>query len=221
MNSSKVTVFLRGFTLIELTMCLAIIFVLTVVLLGRYPETAVRLSLANMNHTLALLVREAQVRGSAVDYVNSTVGGYGIHVALSAPDRVILFGDSVDSTAPKPYGITVGNGLYESGSPIDETRTITTLKTRYVISKLCTGTGFPYVCNTAASPDISSLTISFTRPNPTPSVYVNNATSSSATAACIELRSPQAPLSGHVRNVQVFGSGMIRTDIGKCDNSPL
>ena len=208
-----------GFTLIELLVSLAIILILTVILLNQYPETSVRLTLANTAHTTSLLLREAQVRGSAIDSANSSLGGYGVYITLSSPDQLVLFGDTVDSSVPKPYGIPVGNGLYESGSPINETKSITTLPSRYVISKLCVGSGFPYACNSANSPVVSALTISFTRPDPTPSIYVNN-TGTSYIAACIELRSPQAPLSGHVRNVQIFSSGMIRTDLGKCDNSP-
>lgn len=207
---------LRAFTLIELSISLAVVMVLTVILLSQYPETAVRLTLANMSHTTSLLIREAQVRGSAIDSVNSSLGGYGVYLNLNTPRSLVLFGDTVDPTVPKPYSITVGNGIYES-SPINETKTTTALPERYSIAKLCVGNGFPYTCNTGVNPPLSSLTISFTRPNPMPAIYMNNATTTPSTAACIELHSPQAPRSGHIRNVQVFGSGMIRTDIGTCD----
>jgi prepilin-type N-terminal cleavage/methylation domain-containing protein len=220
MNRPGPSSFFRAFTLVELMVSLAVILVLTTILLARYPETAIRLSLVNASHTTALLVREAQVRGSAIDSVNSSLGGYGVYIALSKPDTLILFGDTVDSTIPKPFGIPVGNGLYESGSPINETKTTTTLPSGYVISKLCVGNGFPFTCNTSNAPVITSLIISFTRPNPIPSIYINNSTTTAnIAAACIELRSPRAPLTGHVRTVQVFNSGMITTTIGKCDNS--
>jgi len=209
-----------AFTLVELMVSLAVIMTLTVILLSRYPETAIRLTLANMSHTVSLLIREAQVRGSAIDSNNSALGGYGVYAALASPQQLVLFGDTVDPGVPKPYGITIGNGLFESSSPVDETKTITTFPNRYVIKKLCVGTGFPFTCNGANTPVITSLTISFTRPNPIPNLYINNTPSTTSTAACIELHSPQAPLTGHIRNVQVFSSGMIRNDIGKCDNDP-
>ena len=209
---------LRGFTLIELGISLGIILVLTTILLSRYPETAVRLTLTNMSHTTALLIREAQVRGSAIDSVNSTLGGYGVYFERSNPARLVLFGDTVDSAMEKPYGLPVGNGLYETGSPINETKTTTKLSNGYVVKKICVGT--PFVCNELNSPAINSLTISFTRPMPTPSIYINGSKSVNYSAACIELRSPRAPLSGHIRSVQVFSSGVIRTDVTKCDNSP-
>lgn len=220
MRHTRVHSHARAFTLVELMVSLAVIMVLTGVLLARYPETSVRLTLANMSHTVSLLIREAQVRGSAIDSVNSSLGGYGVYMALASPSQLILFGDTVDPDVPKPYGITIGNGTYESVGPVDETKTITTLPSRFIIKKLCAGTSFPFACNASSTPAITSLTISFTRPNPIPSLYLNNATTTNVDAVCIELRSPQAPLSGHIRNVQVYSSGMIRNDIGKCDNDP-
>jgi type II secretory pathway pseudopilin PulG len=221
MKHKRAHPYVRAFTLVELMVSLSIIILLTTILLARYPETSVRLTLANVSHTVSLLVREAQVRGSAIDSVNSSLGGYGVYLALADSGRLILFGDTVDPTVPKPYGITIGNGTFEQESPFDETKTITTLPNRFTVSKLCIGEGFPFTCNANATPAITALTISFTRPNPIPSLYVNNSTSTRQSAVCIELRSPQAPLSGHIRNVQVFSSGMIRNDIGKCDNDPL
>jgi hypothetical protein len=87
------------------------------------------------------------------------------------------------------------------------------------------GTSFPFTCTTDNVPPITSLIISFTRPNPQPNIYINNSTSTNFSAACIELRSPRAPRpgdtvpTGHIRSVQVYNSGMIRTATNKCDNS--
>lgn len=219
MNRSGFSFRTRGFTLVELIVSLTIILTLTTILLWRYPETSVRLTLANMSHEVSLLVREAQVRGSAIDSMNSTLGGYGVYINLAQPEKVILFGDTVDGAVPMPYNIPVGDGIYQNGSPIDETKTVTTLSPGYVISKLCVGTGFPFSCNGVNNPPISSLTISFTRPTPLPVFYINNTVQSSGTAACIELRSPRAPLFGHIRSVQIFNSGMIKTSVTRCDNS--
>jgi hypothetical protein len=221
MKSLRLPLYLRAFTLVELSISLGVIAVLTFILLSQYPETSTRLTLVNASHTTSLLLREAQVRGSAIDSMNSSLGGYGVYFSLASTSNLILFGDTVDSSVPKPFGITVGNGIFENGTPLNETKSITTLPTRYVIRKLCVGIGFPFTCNANHNPPITSLTVSFTRPNPAPSLYINNATSSSpVAAACIELVSPRYPLSGHVRNVQVFNSGMIRNDIGTCDNIP-
>lgn len=220
MNRNGFLLRVRGFTLVELTISLAIIMVLTTILLWRYPETSIRLTLANMTHTVALLVREAQLRGSAIDSVNSSLGGYGVYLERSNPARLVLFGDTVDAAMDMPYGIPVGNGLYEASAPLSETKTTTDLSAGYVVEKLCIGQGFPFTCGSVSGTTINSLTISFTRPMPQPSMYINGSKSVNYAAACIELRSPRAPLSGHIRSVQVFSSGIIRTDNAKCDTSP-
>lgn len=213
---------LRGFTLVELAVCIAIIVIITSVVLVSYPEGSVKITLANLNNKIALLFREAQVRGSAIDSGNinqgaeSPIGGYGIFMSLSAPNSVVLFADSIDTLEPKPYGLSVGNSLYQI-TPIDETYSTTIFPSGYVIAKLCVGSGYPYTCNTALTPALTSLTISFTRPSPQPTIYVNGNRSTVYSSACAELRSPRYPGTGHMRSVQIYGSGMIRTGLGPCD----
>lgn len=218
-SSQKAHFSVPAFTLLELLLSLAIIILLMAILFANYPSTATRLTLVNVSHKVSLLVREAQVRGSAIDSLNSTLGGYGIYASLAATNRIILFGDTIDSTVVKPNGLTVGNGSYETTSP-DETKTITTFPRGFYIKKLCVGNGFPFTCNTSNSPAIQSLTVSFIRPNPAPNIYINNTTSSRFNGACIELRDPRSPEAGHIRNVQVYNSGMIYISVGKCDNDP-
>lgn len=219
MNRSGFPFRVRGFTLVELIISLAIILMLTTILLWRYPETSVRLTLANMSHTTALLVREAQVRGSAIDSLNGSIGGYGVYLERNRPAQLFLFGDTIDSAMPMPYGVPIGDGLYATSSPVDETKKTTILTRGYIVDKICVGTGFPFNCNTSNSPAVDSLTISFTRPMPTPDIYINGSKDTNYSAACIELRSPKGPAAGHVRSVQVFNSGIIRTTVTKCDNS--
>jgi prepilin-type N-terminal cleavage/methylation domain-containing protein len=216
----------RGFTLVELSISMAIMVIMMAIILVHYPETSVRLSLANVSHTTALLIREAQVRGSSIDSgnnslaVESPIGGYGVYVSMNAISQLVLFADTVDSAVPKPNNILIGNGIYENNSSINETKSITKFPKGYTISKICVGTAFPFSCTTSNTPAITSLTISFIRPNPQPLIYINNDTSTNFSAGCIELRSPRAPANGHVRSIQFYNSGMIRTQIKKCDNSP-
>lgn len=218
----------KGFTLVELTVSLAIMLGIMGILLANYPETATRLTLANNNRSIALLIREAQIRGSAIDSGNteisiaseSPLGGYGVYFDRDTAGSIILFGDTIDSLIPKPFGLAVGNGLYENGSPIDETKTITKLPRGYLISKLCLGTGSPLVfnCNNNNTPPINSITVSFTRPNPQPNIYINGGTpNTNFSVACIEVESPKAPLAGHIRSVEVLNSGMIRAQVTGCE----
>lgn len=213
---------ISGFTLVELTVCIAIIVVITSVVLASYPEGSIKITLANLNNKVALLFREAQVRGSAIDSGNVTlgtespIGGYGIFMSLNTPNSVVLFADSVDTLEPKPYGLSVGNGLYQI-TPINETHSTTLFPAGYTIAKLCVGSGYPYTCNTSLTPALNSLTISFTRPSPQPAVYVNGSRTTLYTSACAELRSPRYPGAGHMRSIQIYSSGMIRTGLGPCD----
>lgn len=190
--------------------------IMTVIFFVRYPETVKRLTLANITHTSAFIFHEAQVRGSAVDSVNSSIGGYGVYVRLINPDKIVLFGDLVDGTL-SPYQIYVGNGLYES-TPTDEAKTVTTLPFGYTVDKLCVGSGFPFTCNTENTPAITSLTFSFIRPSPQPNIYVNNVIGGEIiSAGCIEFHSLLAPSAGHIRSIQIFSSGIIRTVNTGCE----
>lgn len=210
---------IRAFTIVELMVSIAIMSLMTTVLLTRYPETATRLTLANNSHMLALLIREAQVRGSAVDSVGGSVGGYGVFLNSATPDQVILFNDIVDPSIPKPLGVSVGDGIYQDTEP-DETASVTKLQTGFSFAKLClpeTPTSTTFTCGSTHTPNVTTLTISFTRPNPNAQIYVNGDRSTKYSSACIQLSSPSSPEFGHIRSVQVNRSGMISTTVTSCD----
>lgn len=207
---------MRGFTLVELLISIAIFGLLSTIVVANYPETQMRLKLAEITQTFSLTYREAQLRGSAVDSQNSAVGGYGVYASSTATDSIILFNDFIDGTIPAPNNIPIGDGLYQSDSPADETNTTIRIPFKFSIAKLCVMTAGSYACGASHVPPIESLTVSFIRPNPTPFVYVNNDRTASYSGACIELQSIGAPKMGHVRSVQIFNSGLIKTNIGPC-----
>jgi prepilin-type N-terminal cleavage/methylation domain-containing protein len=226
----------RGFTLMELMVSLVVMTVISTTLIYKYPETSVRLKLSNVNQDIALLLREAQIKGSAVDSANGVYAGAGAYFNIATPTQAMLFGDAVDATIAMPNGLPVGDGLFTpyidfgAGGVLSEIRATTTFPTGYVVSKLCVGSSFPFTCNEDGLllpipiPQITTLTISFMRPNPQPHIYINDATTTDYSGACIEVRSPNAPPpgqelpSGHIRSVQIFSSGSIRTFKGRCDN---
>ncbi len=227
MKTASFRLRVRGFTIIELSVSLAIMGMMMVILLYNYPDTAIRMSLANISHTTSLLIREAQVRGSAIDSgntnldVDSPIGGYGVYASLIDPGHLILFSDFVDvGGAISNYQIPVGDGLYQHIG-LDETSSITTFPNGYIIAKLCIW-DIPkskFVCNGEYSEPIQNLTISFMRPNPEPNIYINDSKATNFSAGCIELYSPHAPNPGHIRSVEIFNSGMIRTEVDTCDKS--
>jgi type II secretory pathway pseudopilin PulG len=205
---------MKGFTLIELVVSVGIIITLTGVLLINYPDATIRLNLVNTSHYIALLFREAQVRGSAVDSANGSIAGYGVYTNLTTPTKLVLFGDLV--TLETKNGVYIGDKTYTT-SPTDEMKSITTLPSRFQIGKLCVGTSYPFSCNENNTPPITSLTVTFVRPNPEPYIYINNATSTSYTGACVELWSPKHAQAGHVRSVRVLGAGLITTSTDACE----
>jgi prepilin-type N-terminal cleavage/methylation domain-containing protein len=215
----------KGFTMIELIVSMGIMLVVLSVVLADYPESNVRITLANLTHETSLALRETQLRGSSVDSQDLTIGGYGTFFSLASTSQFVLFSDI--ATVTGPLGLPIGDGFYTSLPGSNETRSVTKYPTGFKINKLCAGTGYPFTlahggsCNKDAAntyPIINTLTISFTRPKPRPNITINQLTGtqvSSIGGACIELVSISGGGFGHVRSVQVYTTGRILTsDVG-------
>lgn len=208
-----------------------IMSVSTAMLLANYPDSTIRLTLLNNSHNFALLVREAQIRGSAVDSATTTIGGYGILVDKATSSQAILFSDSVDNIAndirKNSAGLAIGDGVFDKVySPDDTQKDILTFKDKYIFKKLCVAsttaleyiaTPSPFLCASVNTIPINTITISFTRPSQIAHIYVNNLKDNDYLGACIELYSPQSPKPGHVRSVQVLHSGVITTTTKPCN----
>lgn len=199
---------LKGFTLIELVMCISIMVLMSSVMFYDYPDSNVRINLANLTSRISLLLREAQIRGSAVDSGTlSVISGYGLYFdKVTNPSQVVLFNDFADSHMVN--GIMVGDEAY---NPATEINTTINFASGFKIKQLCTGNGFPTVASDCIN---DTLTVSFTRPSPSAHFYP--ATNFTKSGACIELVSPRAPKAGHTRSVQVFNSGRIITSNNGC-----
>jgi prepilin-type N-terminal cleavage/methylation domain-containing protein len=209
----------RGFTLVELLICIGIMVIMTGTLLWRYPESTMKMNLATKTHQLSGLVREAQIRGSSVDSVNGSVGGYGIFIDSATSSQVILFKDNVEDGLVSSSGLGIGDGLYDMW-PVQEAKSITKLLPNYSFKKLCiTNPSDPtkFLCNDNNTPPIITLTVSFTRPSTSADIYINGSSASSFSSACIQLYSPKSPEIGHIRSVQVYHSGMVTTSVTPCD----
>lgn len=207
----------KAFTLIELLVSMAVISILTGVLFAKYPDQSIRLNLINVTQDVALLIREAQIRGSAVDSKNKVYGGYGAYFALANPNRTVLFSDIASIASSN--GINVGDSIFDT-TPTDETSSTVIFPRGYTIKKLCVLVSGAFTCNDTPTPPITSLTISFIRPNPEPRIYVNNDVSDTSApyqGACIELWSIKGPQIGHVKTVRVLGIGFIQTSKTPCE----
>ena len=151
----------RGFTLIELLVVVSIMLILTSIFVLRQQRFNSSTLLRSLAYSVALSVRQAQVYGVSIR--ESSVGAfdtadestaakaYGVYFSSGATSNYTLFADINN------------NGQYDTGEEVQ----VYKLSNGYAISKFCatTGTGTPR-CWSAASPDISDLTILFRRPNP-------------------------------------------------------
>lgn len=215
---------MRGFTLIELMVSLTIVLTVTGLLLENYPESTIRLTLLNNTHAFALLVREAQVRGSAIDSgFNTTAGGFGIYINLATSSQAILFADSTSGVnLVNSAGLSVGDGVFDQSASPDIIKNTLLLKQGFEYKKICIAsstavTPYGFLCNTSNSPPITSLNISFSRPSQNAHIYINNSTSTDFASACVQIYSTKTPSAGHVRSILIYHSGMVTTGMTPCD----
>lgn len=138
----------RGFSLIELLICIAIIALISGVILARYRSFDSTLLLHNLAYEIALSVREAQVLGISVQGSDSLFSGvYGVHFAPGT--TYTLF---IDKN---------GNGRYDQGGISEEVRTYTIGQGKQ-ISSLCAIVG----TNSQTCNSLSWLDVVFKRPDP-------------------------------------------------------
>lgn len=223
---------LQGFTLIEMMVALFIMSVSTVLLLANYPDSTVRLGLLNDTHEVALLIREAQLRGSSIDSNEGKIAGYGIFLSNSVgyDTEATLFGDASVPGSHDVNGFPKGDSIYDDGvTDFIGLKDIMKLEKRSVFSKLCvaSSTAFPrplsgkdYFCESINGYPLipfSDITISFVRPSPTPHIYINNDITTDYSGACIQIATPKTPQPGHVRSIKLYHSGMTTTDLDSCD----
>jgi prepilin-type N-terminal cleavage/methylation domain-containing protein len=219
MKISSSSSFVHGFTLIELLMSVAIMTMILGITFSGGPQSIMKLSLADNVSQAELMIREAQLQGSAVSTVRKSdgtdkYGGVGIFLNRSTSTVVLKFRDLIDTSIQNPIG--VGNGLYES-SPEDEKQDVVTLRNNHKIGKLCVApSGGALVCNDTVAPPIRTLTISFSRPKQTAHIYINGDKAVDYAMACIQFDSLRSPEKGYVRSLYVYKSGMINRVVNVC-----
>lgn len=169
----------RGFTLVEMMVVMAIFVVISTVTLAGNSRFGGNVTLETLAYDIALSVRQAQVYGIAVRRFD--VGGsdfsraYGIHIDSATPTTYQLFAD------------ISGNGLYacpEADPAACELVQNTTLQGGFTISDLCVRpVDQPEMCG------MTSLNIVFKRPEPDAFIRTDGVTTYER--ARIVIRSPQ------------------------------
>ena len=150
---------MKGFTIIELIVSIAIFAFMTALVMSKYGTFNQNTLLTNIAYDMAITVRTAQSYGLGVKSSDSTLNvfsaPYGIHFDMAKNDKFILFADKNSDTR------------YDT-LPVDEAITTYTLTSGAKITSICLGTSLadcdPSGQNVLRSTD--SLDITYKRPNP-------------------------------------------------------
>jgi len=148
---------LKGFTIIELIVSIAIFAAMTALVIAKYGTFNQSTLVTNVAYDMALSVRTAQTYGLSVKSSNSSLNSfdaaYGIHFD-STPANQNKFVFFADTDTPP-------NGLYDSQP--DEAITTYSLNQNTKITSICLGSVYSS-CN--SNNIVTSLDVTFKRPNP-------------------------------------------------------
>lgn len=213
----------RGFTLVELTVVLAIIVVITTVVLTNQSSFNKTLILTNTAYDIALTLRSAETYGlSSRASSISANAGYGLNLQKANPGFFTLFAD----VYPAPSTLSVCHPTDDATSPDarpgdcayqpDQGEKVLdyALGNGITISDFCAYAAGGWSCAYAEGGTLSSLDIVFTRPNPDPFISMNGSYSEAlpATAVCLAITSPQ----GGERFISITASGRILATAASC-----
>lgn len=182
MESSRTSVAIqdsvRGFTLVEMMVVLAIISVITgIALLGQSTFNR-SLLLTNTAYTVALSIREMQTLGLSSRAFNSVQNaGYGINLNRNTPASYILFADISNTPSPIPSNCVTGtagtpeakpgNCRYDTDATPDGIVQTYNFDSRFTVSRFCGrfNASTIYCSNYSAPNRLNSMDISFIRSN--------------------------------------------------------
>ncbi|MDQ5893199.1 MAG: putative Type pilus pilin [Patescibacteria group bacterium] len=173
---------IRGFTLIELVITIAIFAAMTGYLLAKYGKFNQSLLLTNLAYDVALTIRTAQSYGLNVKSVDTYAEGYGSGPSFSYPYGVHFDSSSSKNTTfiffadQDDLGNSVyGNGVYDppatsDESALDEKISSYSIKRGSIINELlvCTNEGGDQETSCAV---VDTIDVSFKRPDPDARIF--------------------------------------------------
>ncbi len=175
MESPRIHVAPRGFTLIEMLVVVAIIVIITAVVINGQSNFNQSLTITDSAYTVALSIREAQTFGlSSRTSSGTNKAGYGARFVIGAPRGYTIFAD-VQSVLSQPSWCPIthtglpddkpGNCLFDSTT---ETTQNYSFSRGFYISKIC-GHGYlspsTLYCSTDSSSPLTAVDMVFLRPN--------------------------------------------------------
>lgn len=209
--------FLGGYTVIEMLSVLFVLSFMSMIVITKYPDSAIKVRVSNIVSDIGGDVRESQLKASSVETAGLTVSGYGIQYASNS--NLMYKGYADKSNTYEINGIWYGNWKYDGAT---ETYKVVTLPEGFHINNACVSTttiSKPFVYCTSNT-KFSDLSIVYVRPSPEPKIFVDNGTSTLYAAACLEVASDKlddfSHSTGYVRSLVVTKTGLVSTSLGKC-----
>lgn len=220
----------HGFTMMELLVTISIFALVSGVMLAKYPTFSSRIVLENTAHQVALSVREAQTYGLSVKGLASISGvfpTYGVHFRVSgslgedpaSQKNFVLFADLLPNISTPTGNNKIYDGVSDCSVTGGECVEQFTIGNANSIVLLCgnlkdkNATIENWQTVPGADCSLSSLDISFTRPNPD-SYIIGNSTivgqegPAVFSDAAIIVRSPR----GETKTIIVWPTGQISTE---------
>ncbi|MCK5027268.1 MAG: prepilin-type N-terminal cleavage/methylation domain-containing protein [Candidatus Pacebacteria bacterium] len=165
----------RGFTVVEIMVVIAIALVLMGALFSSQRDYEDTILLKNSAYETALFLREAQAYATGVRLLAQAgpdEGRYGVHIDLGSPTSLYLYKD----------GNVTENGVYDIGEEIREMD----LVSPFYIRSFCTeGENVVLDCFNMSG----ELDILFVRPDPKP-VFFTNGTQQDVSKVSIKISTP-------------------------------
>ena len=193
----------KGFTLIELLVVIGILIAITLVVLFNYRQFGSTILLENIAYDIGLSIRQAQTYGLSVRGVGDGTAtfdtAYGVHFVAADTGHWSFFADKNRS------------GVYDAcaGAGCDTILEGYTLKRGSTIKRFCaTRTNAEEHCTDSSSSPLTTLDITFNRPNPDAIItsnVVSGITAFPYQKARITIQTPE----GLERHIEIESTGQI------------
>lgn len=189
------SIFLTGFTLIELTVTISIFLIVSTIILANYPAFSQRLALNRTAQEIALSFRKAQTFALAVRGFEAQFKGYGVWFEKGKNDSFIFFTDFAPEDQQFTHG-PIGENFCEANNEcIDEFL----IQTSARIYNLCKNQGTDgWTCG------LDSVEVVYTRPDPIITLRANGLTNDISNIGIV-IRSPR----GAERVIVVWSTGQV------------